>query len=259
MKEFLKNRAGSVVVMVIIVIIVSVVGGGATFLGVRMLVSGDGNFFQPFEDLGWIEPKDEEEEEKEKSESKAETKDYESKYKVDESKLSFVAKESDTEHYYAEISLTEMMGENTDSYDEYSEMYDKLKMIMNVYVRDDMVVEIAIGFNISDFCDYAYDLLKENDGLDYFGESISSSDDLKEYMITYIEQMYNSEMEDEEASEYLKFVSDVDKGTIEIYMTEDAINEAFENYGTDPEERSFDSFVEAMNDSDMNIDFKLVD
>ena len=266
MKNLLKNQAGAVIIVIILVIVLAAAGGGAAFLAVRMVVSGDGNFLQPFEELGWIEPKDdsekedkgssknekedvdvdeedEDEDEDVKKEDKKDTKKTsgsKNDYLVEDSRLSSESKKSDVDHYYGEISLAEEMG---DEDDEFADLYKLIKAGINLYAKDGKTIEIEFGFDISEFCEEAYSQFKS----DFAELGVNSASDLEEMMMGMIETMF-----DQFDDEYAEYVSKyVDGGSFQLYVTEKGFETLYETYdieeGEDDVETLIDSLEEAFN------------
>ena len=89
MKKIFKNQKGIALIAVILITVVSIVAGGATFLGVRSLVTKE-PFLQPFEDMGLMEIEDDEDkkesDKKDKESSKKEDSDDKEEIKNDDEK-----------------------------------------------------------------------------------------------------------------------------------------------------------------------------
>ena len=246
MKNVLKNQAGAVILVVILVIVLAAAGGGAAFLAVRMVVSGDGNFLQPFEDLGWIDPKDDDEDEdkdddedKDKDNDKKDTKKTSSskkEYLVDETRLSADAKKSNVDHYYGDIALAEEMDDG-----EFGDLYKLIKAGINVYAKDGKAIEIEFGFDITEFCEEAYKQYK-----DEFAElGVTSSDGLVEMMMSMIETMFTEF--DEEYSGYVSKY--VDGGKFQLYVTEEGFEAIYETYDIEDGEDDIDTLIDALEDA----------
>lgn len=262
MKDFLKRQTGAAFIVVILVIVLAVAGGGAAFLGIRMVVAGDGNFLQPFEDLGWIEPKeDDEDEDEEKTESKkSKAKDEDdddddkdekkttkntdkksanlAKYLVEEARLSSESKKSSVEHYYGEISMAD---ELEDDGDEFADLYKLMKAGVNIYAQDGKAVEIAFGFDITDFCEEAYNQF----GSAFESMGVTSAEGLQSMMMSMIESMF-----DESSEEYSEYVSKyVEGGTFQLYVTEKGFESLYDEYGIKEGENDIDTIIEALEDA----------
>ena len=270
MKDLLKNQAGAIIVVIILVVVLAAAGGGAAFLAVRMVVSGDGNFLQPFEELGWIDSKDDDSEDKEKSKSDDDKDDGEDEedddddeekakdkkdtkkdtekdtkksgskeeYLVEDSRLSSESKKSSTEHYYGEISLANEIG---DEDDEFADLYKLMKAGVNVYAQDGKAVEIEFGFDISEFCKEAYEQYKD----DFVAIGMNSSDDIQDMMMNMIETMF-----DEFDDEYSEYVTKyIDGGSFQLYVTEKGFESLYETYNITDGEDDIEVLIDALEDS----------
>lgn len=271
MKEFLKNQTGAVIVVIIIVLVLATAGGGAAFLAVRMVVSGDGNFLQPFEELGWIDPKedssseddddkkedkttdkkvkDDEDEEDNDDEDKTSTSESgkSTEYLLEESRLSSEAKESGVEHYYGDIGLSTMMEEEDD---EFADLYSLMKAGVNLYAKDGKVVEIVFGFDITDFCEEAYKKYPD----EFKAQNVNSATELQTMMIELIDSMYDSFGE-----EYSDYISKYTEGGVfQLYITEKGFESLYETYDIKDGENDLDKLKEALEDS-FDCEIKLVE
>lgn len=231
-----------------------------------MVVSGDGNFLQPFEELGWID-KDDSKEEKDKDEGKKadddedEDEDEEetktstkssgksSKYLVDDSRLSSEAKKSGTEHYYGELSLADSMADEGD--EDFVDLYKLMKAGINIYAIDGKAVEIEFGFDISEFCKEAYRQFKDEltEGL-----GVKSADDLEKMMMGMIETSY-----DTFGKEYSDYISKyVDGGSLQLYVTEKGFDALYEEYDIEEGERDVEKIIDSLEEA-FDTKIKLVD
>ena len=248
--------------------VLATVGGGLAFLTTRMIVSGDGNFLQPFEELGWIDSDsdededekdddkdvdkdadDDEDEDEDKDEKKSTKKTSANKsndYLVEESRLSSAAKKSGIEHYYGAISLESEIG---DSDDEYSELYKLMKAGINIYAKDGKAVEIEFGFDLSDFCKEVYKQYKE----DFEPLGVTSSEDLEEMMVSMIEEMFDSS---DEYSEYM--TKYVEGGSFQLYVTEKGFESLYKTYDIEEGEEDIDVLIDALEDA-FDVKIELVD
>ena len=265
MKELLKKRAGAVIVVIILVVVLAVVGGGAAFLAVRMVVSGDGNFLQPFEELGWIESKDEDSKSKDKS-KKDEDKDVEDEdeedededdsktstkstktsgnkgdYLVEESRLSAESKKSGVDHYYGKMPLGETMGED----EEFGDLYDLLKAGVNLYAKDGKTIEIEFGFDVTEFCQEAFNKF----GDEFKEMGMNSAEDLQDMMMEMIEEEFDSS--DEYSTYMTKYV---EGGSLQLYVTEEGFASLYETYGIEEGEDDIDVLIDSLEEAfDMEI------
>lgn len=273
MKNLLKKQNGAVIIATILVLVLAVVGGGLAFLTVRMVVSGDGNFLQPFEELGWIDQEDEDDskedvediddedkdskkddEDKKKDDDKDE-KDTKktskksgssSEYLIDDSRLSSDSKKSGIEHYYGKINLAEELG---DEDDEYADLYKLIKAGVNIYAKDGKAVEIAFGFDVSEFCKKAFEEHKE----EFETLGMKSADALEEMMMGMIESSFDSF--DEEYSEYI--TKYVDGGVLQLYVTEKGFESLYDEYGIEDKDNDVKILIDALEDA-LNTKISLV-
>lgn len=247
MKELLKNQAGAVIIVIILVLVLATAGGGVAFLAVRMVVSGDGNFLQPFEELGWIDPKedsDEDAEEKksdndEESETTVTSGDT-SKYLIEEDRLSEEAKESGVEHYYGEIPLGDVSSGDSTNEEDFSDINDLLKAGVNIYAKDGKVVEIAFGFDITEYCKVAYEKYPEE------FEGYDSAEEVQEMMMELIDKMFEYSFTDE-YSEYISKYSE--GGVLQLYVTEKGFESLYETYGIEAGENDVDTIIESLEEA----------
>ena len=260
MRKLLKNQAGAAIIAIILVIVLAVAGGGAAFLTVRMVVSGDGNFLQPFEELGWIDSKDDEDEDEDKDVDKKDVDEDDketkkstskksvdtSKYLVEDSRLSTESKKSSVEHYYGDIAFEDEIG---DEYDEFYDLYKLMKAGINLYAQEGKAIEIEFGFDISEFCKEAYKQYKD----DFSEIGVDSSDDLQDMMMEMIETMFDEF--DEEYSEYVKKY--VEGGSFQIYVTEKGFESLYETYDIEDGEDDIDVFIDAL-EEEFNTKISLV-
>lgn len=237
MKQFLKNQTGAVIVVIIIVLVLSVAGGGAAFLVARMVVSGDGNILEPFEEIGWIEPKSNQLEEKANDDNVAKKTSGSNKteYLVEESRLSSEAKKAGIDHYYGAISMSDQVG---DSDDEMTELYDLINAGVNIYAKDGKTIEIEFGFDITEFCKKAYKEYAE----DFEKRGVESADDLQDMMMSILETIFDGL--DEEYSDYIKKY--VEGGSFQLYVTEKGFKSLYETYNIKDGEEDVDVLIQAI-------------
>ena len=263
MKKILKNQAGAAILIAILVIVIAAAGGGAAFLGVRSLVTGE-PFLQPFEDLGWIELDDDKEDEDEdedkddkksskkddkdedededEDEDKDKDKDKDDTESVKESRLSKDAKKSDTDHYYGSMTMAEAEGID----EEYKDIYELLKVEVDIYARDDKPVEIVFTVKMKDFMVKLYEENKEEMSSQY-----ATYEEFESAMQPIFESAFNmgfdSATQDTDVSQYItKYVDD---GDIQIYIPEDDMESLYDEYGYDPEVDTLDALIDSLEES----------
>ena len=209
MKKNLNNQKGIAFIAVIIVLIVAVIAGGAAYLGIRMLITGD-SFLAPFEELGWIN-------------SDKENDDNEKENKVKD-RLSDEAKSSGTTHYYGKLSMAD--SDDVDPSDENYELYKLLTMEVDMYTKADKVVEIVFTVNMKDFLKGMYDEYEEEMG----SSGYSSYEEFETAMVPYFEKSFDmglSSSLDDETSQYIETYKD--NGLIQINMTEKGFEQLYDN------------------------------
>ena len=156
MDKFLKNSAGIAAIVIVLIVIVGVVAGGATVLAVRMVVTGE-DYLAPFEELGWISS-DEEDENTEKDDKVKDVVEDEVKEVTtlaDPSRLSEESLEPETVQYYGYVTSAEMSGFSPT--DEYYDLYDSIKLEINLFALDNKAVEIVFHIDISDALKVMYE------------------------------------------------------------------------------------------------------
>ena len=254
MKNFLKKQNGVSLIAIIIVIVFALVGSVTAFLGVRMLVADDGKFLKPFEDLGWIDPDDDEKNEDDEDEDddeddedkKQEKNDKDvnndkktdkksniksSEYLVDESKLSSDSKKSGVKHYYAKISLTDEIEDE----EEFADLYNLMDAAVNIYAKDGKAIEIVFGFDVTKFCEEAFKKMST----EFSAMGISNAEDLQDMMMSVIESGFD--MFDEDNSEFItKYIDD---GKLQLYITEKGFKELYDEYNI--KDNNIDEIVKA--------------
>jgi hypothetical protein len=254
MKQILRNETGAVVIVVILVIILAVGAGGATFLGVRMAIDG-GDFLQPFEDLGWISSNEENDDVKDEEIEKEEDDDDEiislsSNNEVSgvvKSRLSSEAQKSDVDHYYGKMTMADAITEDDELEDGMEELYDLLKLEVNLYVRENKMVEIVFSVHMKEFLESVYDLYKD----DFSEYGYENYDDFEDAMVPMFESAFDlgfeSALEDSDVSQYInKYIED---GDIQVYITEEGFESLYENYDIDPEEDDINNVIDALEES----------
>lgn len=258
MNQKLKNQKGIALIALVLVIIVAVAAGGATYLGVRMLITGE-PFLTPFEELGWIEL-DEEDDESDKDEKKSDKKDSDEDVddeEEDDSKtsgtlgsvvkdrLSAEAKKSDVEHYYGSMTMADS-GEYSTS--EYAELYELLKLEVNLYARNDQVVEIVFTINMKEYLEKSYELYED----DFVEAGYETYEEFEEEMIPMMESAFDfgfssAADENEEIYDYIEKYND--GGNLQIYITEDGFDSLYETYDIEEGTANVDTFCDALEES----------
>lgn len=250
MKKNLNNQKGIAFIAVIIVLIVAVIAGGAAYLGIRMLITGD-SFLAPFEELGWINSdKENDDNEKEnKVEDKKDTEQDEDETSssvslVRKDRLSDEAKSSGTTHYYGKLSMAD--SDDVDPSDENYELYKLLTMEVDMYTKADKVVEIVFTVNMKDFLKGMYDEYEEEMG----SSGYSSYEEFETAMVPYFEKSFDmglSSSLDDETSQYIETYKD--NGLIQIYMTEKGFEQLYDNYGIEEGTNDIDTIKSALEKS----------
>lgn len=157
MKKQLKNQSGISLIAVILVIIIAVIAGGAAFLGVRMAVTGE-EFFAPFKELGWFESDNDDSKSSDKKTSKSNDEDVvdEEEDSVDseldafiKENLSSAAKKTGVICYSTvDTSFADIYGSmftGSEDIDGMDDFLEASKFIINIYGKNDEIVEIAMG------------------------------------------------------------------------------------------------------------------
>jgi len=213
MKQSLKNQKGIAFIAIILIIIVAVAAGGATYLGVRMVVTGE-EFLAPFEELGWIDSdnkKDKDEDDDDDDNNKSSSIEVSSKAKksgvthyeisldwdkvvdVVEAGVSMALSFSDS--YYDDTSSSE-----TEEYLEViKEVAGKVDFSADLYAKADEVVEIDVYLNFKDALKEVYNYAVKNsldmglDELDSLDEYDSFDDFYKEFEKEYLKEYLDSD------------------------------------------------------------------
>ena len=272
MKKLLKNEAGMAAIAVIIIIVLAVGAGGAAFLGIRMAITGD-DFLQPFEDLGWIDldddkDKDEDEDEDEdkdkgskKSSKKSDKKDEdededEDKDKdkdskkssssdevVNESRLSSAAKKSGVDHYQGCVSMGDTLAESDSTYEDYKDLYNKLKVYVDLYAEDEEVVEVVFTVKMHDFLKYGYENYPEDMG----AEEYATFEEYEEAMSPFFESMFDLGLNSTGSgvTDYLDKYTD--NGDIQLYITDEGLDLVAENQNVNG--RSLQDLIDGLEES----------
>ena len=240
MNKLLKNSAGIAAIVIVLIVIVGVVAGGATILGVRMIVTGE-DYLAPFEELGWISSDNNEETENDdKQVTDSDKKDEENiKYFDDTSRLSEEVKSPGVKQYYGSLSMAEEYGYSPS--DENYDLYDSLKMELSVFVLDDKVIEVVIKIDFMDYVKLAYESNQESFEYETYEEFEEA---YIEYFESYAEQMKET-LIDSTDSEYVDIY--VGDGRIEMYVTEEGLDSLYEEFDTNPDD-SLDEIISAMED-----------
>lgn len=285
MKQNLKSQSGIAFIVVILVIVLAVCAGLGTFLGVRMAIAG-GHFLQPFADLGWISLDDEEDKEENKDDKskdkksdeedeKSSSKDSSDKTSDDEedkasnkdskdsdkksdntssqkSRLSDEAKKADAVHYYGSMTMAD-----SDEYkdDEFADLYKLLKLEVDLYARENKVVEIVFTVKMKDFLKEAFNTNKD----EFATMGYTNYEDFEKEMLPMFESMFDfgfeSATEDSEFSKYLTKYQD--GGDIQLYVTKDGFDALYDTYGIKEGENDVDTIIESLEEA-MELSIKKV-
>lgn len=284
MKKFLKNQAGVAIIAIILVTFLAVAGGGAAFLAVRMVVSGDGNFLQPFEELGWIEPKDDEDDEDEAKEKDVDDDDDEDdeddkdskkeKEKKEDDKKDDSKKEDDKKDDSKKDDSKKTSGDSSKYLVDESRLSSEAKKSNVDHYYGEIDLASTMGDSTDDEFADLYKLLKAavnlyaQDGKTVeieFGFDISefckeayekykdefaqmgmtSASALEEMMMGMIESMFN-EMDDDTSDYISKYV---DGGKLQLYVTEKGFEKLYETYDIENGSNDIDVLKKSLEDS----------
>lgn len=168
MKKSFKNQSGFGFIGVIIVIIIAVIAGGATFLGVRMAVTGE-EFFAPFEELFNSDDKEDDDtktSEKDKNDDKEDDEDTEKEDnndnktesdidKFEKENLSSVAKKSGVKLYSTgDTSLEDILGSTYTytfkSIDGGEEFVNDSVLRVDIFADKDKILEVVMAGRLSE-------------------------------------------------------------------------------------------------------------
>ena len=240
MDKFLKNSAGIAAIVIVLIVIVGVVAGGATILAVRMVVTGE-DYLAPFEELGWISSDDEDSSDN-KDEAKAEeNEEKEITTLADPSRLSEESLESETVQYYGYVTSAEISG--YDPTDEYYDLYDSIKLEINLFALDNKAVEIVFHIDISDALKVMYE--EYGDELTSEGYEYDTYQDFEDEWLPYFESMMESMLSyNEEMEQYVDMY--IEDGIIEMYVTEEGFDSLYDTYNIDPESENIQDFIDAV-------------
>ena len=242
MDKFLKNSAGIAAIVIVLIVIVGVVAGGATILAVRMVVTGE-DYLAPFEELGWISS-DEEDENTEKDDKVKDVVEDEVKEVTtlaDPSRLSEESLEPETVQYYGYVTSAEMSGFSPT--DEYYDLYDSIKLEINLFALDNKAVEIVFHIDISDALKVMYE--EYGDELTADGYEYDSYQDFEDEWLPYFESMMESMLSyNEEMEQYVDMY--IEDGVIEMYVTEEGFDSLYDTYDIDPESENIQDFIDAV-------------
>ena len=242
MNKLLKNSAGIAAIVIVLIVIVGVVAGGATVLAVRMIVTGE-DYLAPFEELGWISS-DEEDENTEKDDKVKDVVEDEVKEVTtlaDPSRLSEESLEPETVQYYGYVTSAEMGGFSPT--DEYYDLYDSIKLEINLFALDNKAVEIVFHIDISDALKVMYE--EYGDELTADGYEYDSYQDFEDEWLPYFESMMESMLSyNEEMEQYVDMY--IEDGVIEMYVTEEGFDSLYDTYNIDPESENIQDFIDAV-------------
>lgn len=295
MKQSLKNQSGVVFIVVILVIVLALVAGSATFLGVRMAIAGghflqpfedlgwisleDEENKDDKEDKTEDNKKDkdsDEDDEKENSKDSEEKEPKETSKNSDDkdskdsketskdsdkksdnsssqkSRLSDEAKKSDTVHYYGSMTMAD-----SDEYkdDEFADLYKLLKLEVDLYAREDKVVEIVFTVKMKDFLKEAFNSNKD----EFATMGYTNYEDFEKEMLPMFESMFDFGFESAtENSEFSKYLTKYqDGGDIQFYVTKDGFDALYDTYGIKEGENDVNTIIKSLEDA-MELSIKKV-
>lgn len=246
MKEKLKNQNGVAFLAVILVIIIAVVAGGTTYLGVRMLITGD-SFFEPFKELGWISLDENDKEDVSDSNDEEVTDSEKVSGSVKEERLSEEAKKSDTVHYSGKMTMAD--SEDVKADEEYADLYKLLTLEADVYARNNQAVEIVFTINMKEFLEGAYELYKD----EMTDSGYENYEDFEKDMIPVFEKAFDfgySEASSKNDSDIYDYIEKYeDDAVIQVYITEKGFDALYETYGIGESDENITDIINALEES----------